>query len=333
MLQDVIYEKYGLIMERQETRGPYRRFYSGHNLYTIVPLGEIDEEELMERFKLSEFMQMQGDPYVSAFVMSNDRTFLCEDDDTIFVLLGNSLLEEPRPLKMGSKLARFHNRGRFFSEPLKVINRIGQWKELWESRLDAMDKIWQEKMHTHPNNEFEKMFVDSFPYFLALGENAIQYLVDSEIDDQPSAIDAGTINHERFYTDTWTGDFLLKNPFDWVFDHHSRDISEWMREHYRRYPHTYHPYTVQFMREYQVYNNLSSFSWRLLYARLLFPVHYLEVVENYFSQGTLADKRRGEEVLGRYLQQTGHYEDYLRHFYESHEVPIGGFRIPKVDWL
>lgn len=333
MLQDVIYEKYGLIMERQETAGPYRRFFSGKALYTIIPLGEIDEVELLERLKLSQFMQMQGDQYVSTFVMSNERTYLCEDNDTIFILLGNPVLEEPRPVKMGSKLARFHDRGRFFSEPLEIVNRIGKWKELWESRLDTLENIWREKLHSHPSNEFEKMFVDSFPYYLALGENAIQYLVDSEIDDQPSNIDAGTVTHERFYTDTWTGEFLLKNPFDWVFDHHSRDISEWMREHYLRYPHTYQPSMVQFLQEYQLYHPLSSFSWRLLYARMLFPVNYLEMVENYLGKGKQEDKHRGEETMEKYLQQIHHHEEFLRHFYDMHQVPIGRLRIPKVDWL
>lgn len=333
MLQDVIYQNYGIVMERQETTGYYQRFFSENVLYTIVPIAEVDEDELMERLKLSEFMKHQGDHYVSSFVLSNENTYLSESDGNVFILLANPLLEEPRAIKMGSKLSKFHERGRNYSEPVKVCNRIGKWKELWENRLDGIESVWREKLHTHPTNDFEKMFVESFPYYLALGENAIQYLVDCEIDDNPNNMDAGTVCHERFYTDTWTGDYLLKNPFDWVFDHHSRDLGEWMRKHYQQYPYTYQPSMVRFMNEYQSYTTLSSFSWRLLYSRLLFPVHYFEGIEGYYGSQSQGDKKNWEEYMEKKLQQTHHYEDFLRNFFDLHQVPIGRLRIPKVDWL
>lgn len=333
MLQDVIYQNYGLVMERQEAEGHYHRFFSGDVLYTIVPLAEVDEGELMERLKLSHFMQQQGDRYVSSFVMSNENTYLSEENGNVFVLMANTLLEEPRESKMGSKLAKFHHRGHGFAEPVKVVNRIGKWKELWENRIDTLEGVWREKLQGHPANEFEILFVESFPYYLGLGENAIQYLVDSEIDEEPANIDAGTVCHERFYNDTWAGEYLVKNPFDWVFDHQSRDISEWIRQHYQRFPHTSQPTMRQFMHEYQYYMPLSNFSWRLLYARLLFPVHYLEAVELYFRSGKLSDQKALEEQLENYLKQSHHHEDFLRYFYEINEVPINRLRIPKVDWL
>ncbi len=49
-----------------------------------------------------------------------------------------------------------------------------------------------------PNQEMEKRFLETFPYYLGLTENAIQYLVDTEIDDLPRSVDAATICHHRF---------------------------------------------------------------------------------------------------------------------------------------
>ncbi|MEH6941738.1 spore coat putative kinase YutH [Bacillus sp. JJ722] len=333
MLQDVIYENYGLVMERQRTEGAYQRFFSGNALYTIVPISEVNEDELMERLKMSHFMQQQGDQYVSSFVMSRENTYLSEDEGNLFILTENLLLEEPRSIKMGSKLAKFHSRGHTFAEPIKVCNRIGKWKELWENRIDTIEGVWREKLQAHPINDFERLFVESFPYYLGLGENAIQYLVDCEIDENPTNLDAGTVCHERFYSDTWSGEYLLKNPFDWVFDHQSRDIGEWLRQHYHHLPQTYQPSMVQFMNEYQSYLPLSGFSWRLLYARLLFPVHYLEAVESYFSSRNISDQKILEEHLQKNLDGAHHHEEFLRYFYEINEVPVQNFRIPKVDWL
>ncbi|WP_050616268.1 spore coat putative kinase YutH [Bacillus testis] len=333
MLEDVVYQNYGLVMERQETKGPYRQFFSGDALFTIVPIDELEEQELVERLRMSEFMQQQGDHFVSSFVMSNEQTYLSEVDETLFVLLANYHLQEPRDYKMGSKLAKFHHRARQYPDQVTACNRIGQWKGLWEERLDAVERAWREKLHAHPSNEFETLFVESFPYYLALGENAIQYLVDSELDDEPSPWDAGTICHDRFYTDTWSGDYLVKNPFDWVFDHHSRDLGEWVRENFHRYPQTYQPSMVQFLQEYQQGLPLSGFSWRLLYARLLFPVHYLECVENYFSGGTESNQRKREETLEKCLEQSHYYEDFLKQFHELNGVPLTHLKIPRVDWL
>ncbi|MFS0780319.1 spore coat putative kinase YutH [Bacillus sp. 1P06AnD] len=333
MIEDAIYQNYGLVMERQGMSGRYRHFFSGDAMYTIVPIYEVDEKELTERLKMAEFMQQQGDHFVSTFIANNEGTYLSEDEEEIFLLLGNAYLLEPRDQRMGGKLAKFHNRARLFPEQIVSCNRIGQWKELWETRLDGVEAVWRDKLHAHPANDFEKLFVDSFPYYLAMGENAIQYLVDSELDDEPTSFDGGTICHERFYSELWTGEFLMKNPFDWVFDHQSRDLSEWIRESVHRYPQTYQPGMVHFLSEYQDMTPMSSFSWRLLYARLLFPVHYLERIEDYFMGGTQSDQKRREEQMEEQLKQSHHYEEFLRQFHEVNGVPLQQMKIPKIDWL
>ena len=337
MLQEVIMRNYGIMMEQQGAfHERYEQFLAGPFLYTVVPVSEeIDEEELTERLKLSQFMKQQGDRQVGTFMLSREGTFLSENEGKLFILLESEPLAEMQHLNqpLGIQLAEFHEHGRSFAEPLNACSRIGKWKEMWETRLDTLESLWKDKLHSQPNNEFERLFVDSFPYFLSMGENAIQYLVDCEIDEQPAESDAGTICHERFFNETWRGAYLFKNPFDWVFDHPSRDIGEWMRQVSQQYPNTYQPAVVQFMREYQYYLPYSAFSWRLLYARLLFPVHYVETVENYYITGNQGEKKELFEFLQKVTQRTGLYEEFLRGFYELHGVPVTRLGIPAVDWL
>lgn len=78
-----------------------------------------------------------------------------------------------------------------------------------------------------PHHAFDKLFIESFPYYLGLGENAIQYLADTELDDRPLPVDSGTICHQRFTRETWENAFSL--PVDFVFDHGGRDIAECLR--------------------------------------------------------------------------------------------------------
>jgi spore coat protein YutH len=333
MLQEAIYTNYGIQLDRREVSMRYEIFRSGDTVYTVIPISEIDEEELMERLKLSQFMISQGDAYVSSFVMSKHGTYVSLNGDKKFLLLANQRLEESRPYKMGKKLAKFHARGRMFAEPVKKTNRIGKWKELWEKRMDQMEAVWREKMHSHPSNDFERLFVDSFPYYMALGENAIQYLVDTEIDQDPQGFDAATICHERFTNDLWVGNYCVKNPFDWVIDHAGRDLAEWIRQHYLQHIHTHQPGIGQFADEYRSLSEPSSFGWRLTYARLLFPVHYFETIEEYYVNGSETRKKILEEQLEKYTNQSSYYEEFLRRFFESVRVPAKKLQISKVDWL
>ena len=96
-------------------------------------------------------------------------------------------------------------------------------------RLDRLEKFWQSQVMNHPTDVFDQLFIESFPYYLGVAENAIQYVVDTEMDDTPQLTDAATICQERFTPLLWHQTKRLKLPFDWVYDHPTRDIAELIR--------------------------------------------------------------------------------------------------------
>ncbi|WP_409295152.1 spore coat putative kinase YutH [Peribacillus sp. SCS-26] len=333
MFEEAIYDNYGIYMERQESLGRYSAFRFGNRLFSIIPLQEIKEDELKERQQMSQHLIESGDKYVSSFVMSKHETYISAAGEQIFLLLMNAALEEPRENKLGKKLARFHARGRTYPSEVKVCSRIGKWKEMWEGRIDGLETVWRDKLQAHPSNEFEKLFVESFPYYMSIGENAIQYLVDTEIDDSPGEADYGTVCHERFQKDTWTGRYLVKNPFDWVFDHGTRDIAEWVRQHHLDNPHTYQQGIRQFIADYQSSSRFSSFTARLLYARLIFPIHYYETIEDYFLTRDEGKQKELENSLKHMLQNTSLHEAFLQSFYDTAGIPEKYLKLPRLDWL
>ena len=85
-------------------------------------------------------------------------------------------------------------------------------------RLDQLEKFWQSQVMNHPTDVFDRLFIESFPYYLGVAENAIQYVVDTEMDDTPQLTDAATICQERFTPLLWHQTKRLKLPFDWVYD-------------------------------------------------------------------------------------------------------------------
>ncbi|CAH0344655.1 spore coat putative kinase YutH [Bacillus sp. CECT 9360] len=333
MIEEIIYENYGIQVEREEPMGRFPSFRSQNVLYSIIPLEKLEQGELVERLKMSEHLIQQGDRYVSSFIMAKHHSYISEADDQMFLLLGNNVLAKARDLHLGRKLSKFHARARSIDYPIKKCSRIGNWKVLWEQRIDQLEIIWRDKLQAHPNNQFEKYFVETFPYFMALGENAIQYVVDTEIDDNPGELDAGTVCYERFTSEVWGGPYCIKNPFDWIFDHGSRDVSEWARQHYFSSPQTYHPGLRQFVNDYQSVQPLTSFYCRFLYARLIFPIHYFETIEGYYSNPSEARSLQLEDQIAAYIEKSADYEEFLRSFYELVEIPVRQMNIPILTWL
>lgn len=333
MFEKMLKQKYKLNSGQELDVGRFRAFRLENSLYLIMKANGRKEQEISEIGKISAQLQAFGDKEVPGFVPTSDGEQACEWEGSRYSVLKCRNLKMVNPATVGRKLARFHLRGRYMPFQVVSINRIGQWKQLWEKRLDQMEKVWNEKLFLEPENEFERMFLDSFPYYMGLAENAIQYLADTELDGRPGETDGGTVCHERFTSKTWGNEQLIKNPFDWVFDHASRDLAEWTREQYFYNTQTYQPAVKNLYADYQRVTRLSPFAWRLLYARLLYPLHYIECIENYYITRSEEEKRLLEDVLEKYLKRTAEHEQFLGRFYQLTEVPVRAYKLPAINWL
>ncbi|MGE8207559.1 spore coat putative kinase YutH [Heyndrickxia sp. NPDC080065] len=333
MSVDILKKFFNIKPENSFIDGNIIRYLADDSLYTLVPVTNVKEERLVELYEMSEHLIAQNDRYVSKFTLGKDNKFLITSNNEDFVLLKNQYHPLTRNKDYGKKLAKFHYRGRSLQTNIQTVSSAGQWKTFWEKRLDQMEKAWYQLVQEQPNQDFEHLFVDSFPYYMGLCENAIQYLVDTELDDTPIQIDEGTICHERFNKNSWGKNQWIRNPFDWVFDHASRDIAEWIRDQYFRNKRTFMPDLQEFLRGYQSISPLSSFSWRLLYARLLFPLHYFECIEEYFITRSEQQQKNLEERLRKCIRDSHQYEKFLSNFFQLAEVSAGRQNIPEVNWL
>jgi spore coat protein YutH len=333
LLQKLLENQYGIKVEEYVKLDSYDALRGNGWLYLVSKPGSREETDISELEKIAEHLRNYGDVHVPIFLPSKEGNLITTWEQDKYCVLANRQLQEQQKLRLGRKLAKFHERGRRVPFQIERSSRIGQWKGLWEKRLEQMEKVWNGLLFQTPEDEFERMFVESFPYYIGLTENAIQYLVDTEIDDDPQETDGGTVCHERFSKKSWGGNYLIKNPFDWVFDHRSRDLAEWTRERYFRNIQTYDQELKQFFREYQSIAPLSSFSWRLLYSRLLFPLHYFDCVENYYITRSEQEKKIMEEHLGKILRQSTEYERFLGGFFQLAGAPIKRLNLPQLEWL
>ncbi|MFT8323187.1 MAG: spore coat putative kinase YutH [Bacillus sp. (in: firmicutes)] len=333
MIRHILFSKYGIDIKEETRIGNYEACLDKGKLYTLIPIANKGEDELAELEQLTEHLVHNGDHQIAVFLPSKEGDTRIEVEEQAFCVLVNDNISSFSSKQLGRKLGKFHYRGRTVPFNVEKISRIGQWKGLWEKRVDQIEGFWNSMLYKQPESEFDRMFLESFPYYLGLAENAIQYLVDTELDDEPDSVDSGTICHNRFRKETWMGDYYIKNPFDWVFDHCGRDLAEWSRERYFQNIKTYHRDMKKFFADYQSVMPLSSFAWRLVYSRLMFPIHYVECIENYYSSSHEADRLFLEDRMKKYLNQSKESEQFLHHFFENVEVPVKKMNIPSIDWL
>ncbi|OZI13007.1 spore coat protein YutH [Bacillaceae bacterium SAS-127] len=309
------------------------RYYESEGfLYSIVDVTNMEQEYLLELHQMSQHLMSQGDRKVAVFIPSVTGAFLITEDKKDVVVLGSAQVLS-RSEAIGKKLARFHRRGRTLTDEMKTTSQLGLWRERWEQEMDRLEKSISGLMEKGVDGKFATMMIDSFPYYMGLAENAIQYIVDTEMDETPGITDYGTICHQSFHAKTWANRNFIHHPFDWVYDHPARDIAEWIRSSYWEGSLLYRSNFEQFLQEYQQQERLSPFSWRLIYARLLFPTHYFDCSRIYFSSQSLQVKKEKEEQLEKYMKNTAEYERFLASFYELAFVPTNRLKIPNVTWL
>jgi spore coat protein YutH len=332
-MQEFIRHEYEISAERMEKIGRYHTFLYKNQYYTVIPVHGRTEAEIEELQKMSHYLISKGDVTVASFVPTKSGKLVAYNDNQPIVMVRTSVLPYARNISIGRELAKFHQRGR--TCPISIIHcrRIGQWKEFWGTRLDQMEQFWRRKIEMGITTMFDRLFIESFPYYLGLAENAIQYVADTELDEEPVGIDYATFCHERLPNAKWIEGKEHKLATDWVYDHCARDLAEWVRQIYTKKQNASVERIRQFFRDYEQITPLSAFAWRLIYARLLFPLHYFECVEGYYIAEGEREKQAYEQMLRHIVNHSREHEQFLASFVDIVGLSNRRLHLPKIDWF
>ncbi|HHY71778.1 MAG TPA: spore coat protein YutH [Bacillus bacterium] len=329
MMERDLFEQYRLNSNQYVRYRNYNAFYEKGDLYVIVPIPHLEKEELLEIKQISDFLLFQKEDRIAMFMPTVTGELVGNINNGKVVIYKMPRLNRRKMFTDGEELARFHALGRLYPYPPKTATRLGLWKSLWESRLTQLENWWGQKVREIPANRFEKLFFDSFPYYLGLSENAIQYVADSIWDDERQEMQTGTICHVK-YKGQIESDMVIF-PTELTYDHPSRDLAEWIR----------HKFAVgfdlqemrSFLYHYEKRMPLSPTSRRMLFARLLFPVPYFELIEGYYTASTEDVKKWYEKNFIHYVEETERYEQFLRTFFKNISLSTRNKQIPKIEWL
>lgn len=317
--------------------GDHEGFTAQNKHYFLVCIDGIEDHEITEAIKMGSHLNASGDHEIATFVptKTNGLTSFVDGQNCVLFKLPQFVSRSKRQKSFGYELARFHKRGKTYPTGKKESET---WSQFWINRLTQLEMLYGDLSKQKKKLSFDQAFMVSFPYYLGRTENAIQYIVDSNLDfGQRSQIEPKTICHYQFSPNTWltiddrTG-ASVKSPIEFVYDYPSRDIAEWMRNIIHRDDDP-HGKINKFIKEYEAVETISPLSWRYIYGRLLFPIDYFRIVEGYYRS---VDDEEGDQFTDQLfdlLQQEAKTEKFLREFHPkvipSHWVT----NVPKVDWL
>ncbi|WP_353947554.1 spore coat protein YutH [Sporolactobacillus sp. Y61] len=189
--------------------------------------------------------------------------------------------------------------------------------------IDTLMEKYRQIDSKSPQTAFEKLFYENFPYFSGCAENAIQLLTDLSIDIRGR--EPAVIAHYRY---TGRSTQILENPALWVIDGPSRDVAEWLRLHaWNRGGKAFELEVDTFLTDYEAMYPLDPSHAVRTFARLLFPLSYIECCERYFWGPGDQDHQWFCEMIRLNEEKIADYEHLLKRLARRY----AGIRVP--EWI
>lgn len=279
----------------------------------------------MEQAALAYYLQEKGYSHMSIPVPNSRGEWYTKYHDSYHMVLRVNNTGPHKQSVHGEQLAAFHTAGSLYQYEPQTISSYGQWKALWIEKLTAFEETIEMEANNHPN-DYYGMLMDFLPYVIGISENAIQYMQESESEQRYHEADQGTIVFRRYHNQLQ--DRLLWMN-DLAYDHPTRDLAECIRLKLLQKDDPMNDIRT-FLHDYQRVRPLSIFGWRLMYARLLYPIHVFDIIERGFS----ADHYESvHSELSTIIDQQSVYEKRLGLFFENAGIDCEELQIPVLHWL
>jgi len=185
------------------------------------------------------------------------------------------------------------------------------WSTLWTAKVDYFEYQISQLGKKYP------LLCDYLSYFIGMAENAISYVKYTSLEVKPTDVDALTLSHKRIRSNDTV--FDLYNPISFVIDYPVRDFGEYIKAKFFDNVDVW-PEIEEYFKNY----DLSVFSKRMLYARLLFPSYFFDVYED-----VIEGKLKEDDILP-IVYKINEYEEFLK---EIHTYINRGNSVPQLDWL
>ncbi|MFD2617911.1 hypothetical protein [Terrilactibacillus laevilacticus] len=315
-----INQQYGLVCENIGTKeSPILRW--NNEKLILQPLSAFYHQEIDQLAQLSESLRSAGHQKSMFIHKTIQGPYTIQIQNQPYVLCSMPLMTRGHSFSYPKNLAKLHRDTlgidiNTFKESPYLRNNM-----YWGERVDNLKKKVDQSLNSNHIQPFEQKFIRVFPYFIGLSENAIQYYVDWNMDSLE--IEPPVLCHYRVKNQQMS-DNGVDNPAEWVIDHRSRDIADWIRDTIWK-THTLPINEVDvFLQHYHEIFPLTEDVLSRIYGRLLLPISFIECGEDYYF-----GEDRSEEMMKQLkmiIQKSEKMEQFLKSF-------ANRYHINAVDWL
>lgn len=271
--------------------------------FKLEAIQDQKEEELQS---INDFLQrlMQLFPTMGAQIITNRKgTFISEDD------YGKVILVATKKQKMRIQdIIKIHQH--YVNSPSEIPYTTTYLSSLWEEKINSIEQKILPSIRVD-DFAYQKIMVAAI-YALGLAENALQYLTEIAI-DYGKEISPLTLSHRRLESlDSHT----VFDPLNLILDSPIRDIAEaW------KYKVITTTELLQILPTYQ----LSIKEVSLLFARMLFPTRFFDLLEKHY--GERVDVRK--QILAYYREMN---QDLLE-LKKVEQLLVKNYGIRPISWL
>ncbi|MDG5788896.1 spore coat protein YutH [Evansella sp. AB-P1] len=324
MIERALFDRYGIYPEEILSIGYDQIIFSEGKGYLLRPVKTNTKNAIDIKANMAEWLMYQGDLDIATFLNRDEKKVSIKVEGMDYVVFQLPELQlngrQEYSLPIGQRLAQFHHNGFTFSKYNKqVVQHIIPWKNRWEKRLDQLEKWYLTLIREKEKSEMDKEFCMTYPYFMGLTENAIQMMMDVSLDDEGFQQNLyNTICHSRFQDHTWLTieeghPSRIKVPTDFTFDHITRDIAEYIRTIWIECGNSEkgQKQVDDFLNAYESVYPLTLTDQKLLFIRLMFPIHYFKKVEFYYSSMVENEKLKFKNDCFYIFQHTTEYEQFF----------------------
>jgi len=325
-MKDLLTNDYAIQINEKVTVNGKEGFKDAEYIYFTISAPN-KEAIHMEQAALAYYLVETGYLHTAYPVRNIRGDWFTTIEESRYIVVRLNQLQGDVPSSNGELLADFHQKHTPYDYEPENISSYGQWKQLWINKLTLFEKQIVQEAKSKTNSNYYRLLMDILPYIIGISENAIQYMQETMEDGRYHEGDQGTIAFRRYHHN------LLEPiiwPHDLVYDHPTRDIAEFIRATLLSGTGQSEAEVISFMNAYQSIRPLSIFSWRILYARLIFPIPIFDLLQKSFI--IQDDDNHYLEMVDLLEKQTV-YEQKLRSFFEIVGVDHETLNIPVLHWL
>lgn len=273
-------------------------FYIGNIKYYLV-LFTRKEKDFHIILTISESFKKRN-VLIDEIILNKDGSYFSQINGNNYILLKineNNLSKSLVEINSFDKLLKTSKK-----EEIDYVS----WNVLWAMKIDYYEKNAMKII------EKNRKVKESFDYFVGMAENAIVYVKETLEEEKEEPL---VISHKRFNND-FTG---ILNPFNFVIDYEARDISLYIQ---KKFFDSIFPFNE--IEELLNTNTFSSFTLKMIFARLIYPTYYFDVLDK-----IIKGKNCNKEIEN-IIFKIDSYEKFLIEIYEFFSEY---HKIPRIDWL